>query len=66
MKTRTIFALLFFGMAILIAPPAFADGAKCAALASAHFTIGGPEVKIELAMLVAATTHYNALVDRNQ
>ncbi len=52
MKTRTTFALLVFGMAILSAQSAFADGAKCAALASASF---GSEVKIESATLISAT-----------
>lgn len=51
MKTRTTFALLVFGMATLSAQSAFADGAKCAALASASF---GSEVKIESATLVSA------------
>lgn len=52
MKTRTIFALLVLGIATLSARSAFADGAKCAALASASF---GSEVKIESATLVSAT-----------
>ena len=52
MKTRMTFALLFLGMATLSAQSAFADGAKCAALASASF---GSEVKIESATLVSAT-----------
>jgi feruloyl esterase len=52
MKTRTTFALLVLGIATLSAQSAFADGAKCAALASTSF---GSEVKIESATLVSET-----------
>jgi tannase/feruloyl esterase len=52
LKTRAAFALLVLGTATLSAQSVFADGAKCAALASASF---GSEIKIESATLVAAT-----------
>jgi len=52
MKTRMTNLVFVPGLLMLIAASAFADGAKCAALAAASF---GAEVKIDSATLVAAT-----------
>jgi feruloyl esterase len=47
----------------LFANLAFADGAKCARLAAASFEVGGSQVKIEAATLVAATPQAPAHCD---
>jgi feruloyl esterase len=60
MKTRITFILFVLSIVALTTPSALADGAKCAALASASF---GSEVKIESATLVAATQQAPAHCD---
>ncbi len=52
MKTRMTNLVFVLGLLMLSAAAVFADGAKCAALASASF---GAEVRIDSATLVAAT-----------